>query len=70
MSPEERIENCIDSLPAQLDDALRLLEKDEVVINALGPHIYENFKEAKEVEFEMYRSTVHEWERNHYMKMF
>ncbi|NLY79579.1 MAG: type I glutamate--ammonia ligase, partial [Lysinibacillus sp.] len=70
MTPEERYENGIGNLPAQLDDALRLLEVDEVVKNALGPHIYKNFKEAKEVEFEMYRSTVHPREREHYMKMY
>lgn len=70
MTPEERKENGIDQLPAQLDDALRLLEQDEVIKGALGPHIYENFKEAKEIEFEIYRSTIHEWERDYYLKTY
>lgn len=70
MSEEERKANGIDNLPAALDDALGLLAKDEVVQRALGSHIYANFKEAKEIEFEMYRSTVHQWERDQYMKMY
>lgn len=70
MSEEERKSHGIDNLPAQLDDALRLLATDEVVKGALGPHIYENFREAKEIEFEMYRSTVHPWEREQYLKMY
>ena len=70
MSEEERQANGIDNLPAALDDALGLLAKDEVVQRALGRHIYANFKEAKEIEFEMYRSTVHQWERDQYLKMY
>ncbi len=70
MSEEERQANGIANLPAALDDALALLAKDKVVQGALGEHIYANFKEAKEIEFEMYRSTVHQWERDQYMKMY
>ena len=70
MSEAERQANGIENLPAALDDALALLAKDEVIQGALGEHIYANFKEAKEIEFEMYRSTVHQWERDQYMKMY
>ena len=70
MSEAERQANGIENLPAALDDALALLAQDEVIQGALGEHIYANFKEAKEIEFEMYRSTVHQWERDQYMKMY
>ena len=70
MSEEERQANGIDNLPAALDDALALLAKDKVAQEALGGHIYANFKEAKEIEFDMYRSTVHQWERDQYLKMY
>ncbi|BDH61271.1 glutamine synthetase [Lysinibacillus sp. PLM2] len=70
MSEAERKANGIDNLPAALDDALLLLEKDEIVKGALGEHIYENFKEAKEIEFDMYRTVVHPWEREQYMRMY
>ena len=46
------------------------LDENEIIKAALGEHIYENFKEAKEVEFDMYRTTVHQWERDMYMKMY
>ena len=70
MSEEERQANGIDNLPAALDDALALLAKDKVAQEALGEHIYANFKEAKEIEFDMYRTTVHQWERDQYLKMY
>jgi len=70
MSEQERKANGIDNLPASLDDALELLAQDEIVKNALGEHIYENFREAKEIESEMFRTTVHQWERDMYMKMY
>ncbi|MFY3792766.1 type I glutamate--ammonia ligase [Ureibacillus sp. MALMAid1270] len=70
MTAAERKANGIENLPPSLDDALRLLEEDEVIQNALGSHIYENFKEAKEIEFEMFRSVVHPWEREQYLKMY
>ncbi|KYG89121.1 type I glutamate--ammonia ligase [Metasolibacillus sp. FSL K6-0083] len=70
MTEEERQANGIVNLPAALDDALTLLAKDAVVQKALGEHIYANFKEAKEIEFEMYRSTVHQWELDHYLKSY
>ncbi len=70
MSEEERKANGIENLPPALDDALALLAKDKVAQAALGEHIYANFKEAKEIEFDMYRTTVHQWERDQYLKMF
>ncbi|MEC1179255.1 type I glutamate--ammonia ligase [Metasolibacillus meyeri] len=70
MTEEEREANGILNLPAALDDALTLLAKDTVIQEALGEHIYANFKEAKDIEFDMYRSTVHQWERDQYLKMY
>jgi len=70
MNEEERKANGIDNLPASLDAALVALSNDEVVRNALGNHIYLNFKEAKEIEFDMFRTAVHPWEREQYIKMY
>lgn len=70
MNAEERAAYGIASLPGSLDAALSTLAKDEVIIDALGEHIYANFKEAKEVEFDMFRTSVHQWERDQYMKMY
>ncbi|MGM9922417.1 MAG: hypothetical protein ACI33O_14270, partial [Bhargavaea sp.] len=37
---------------------------------ALGSHIYKNFVDTKEAEWNMFRTTVHPWEREQYMKMY
>ena len=70
MNAKERADNGISNLPASLEAALYALESDETVKAALGEHIYYNFKEAKEIEFDMFRTAVHEWERDQYLKMF
>ncbi|WP_102692581.1 type I glutamate--ammonia ligase [Rummeliibacillus pycnus] len=70
MNAEERAEAGIGNLPANLNDALAALAEDKVIQEALGSHIYANFREAKEIEFDMFRTQVHQWERDQYMKMY
>ncbi|MBP1930116.1 type I glutamate--ammonia ligase [Ammoniphilus resinae] len=70
MTRQERIENGIIDLPATLADALKNLQEDEVIKAALGSHILEHFVEAKEIEWDMFRTTVHPWEREQYMSQY
>ncbi|GAW92004.1 type I glutamate--ammonia ligase [Calderihabitans maritimus] len=70
MSPAERSELGIDSLPENLAAALDYLEKDEVIKSALGPHIYQRFMEAKRREWDEYRIQVHQWEIEQYLTKF
>ncbi|CEG26892.1 type I glutamate--ammonia ligase [Bacillus sp. B-jedd] len=70
MSKEEREEEGIIDLPSTLAHALDLMQKDEVIVAALGEHIIEHFVEAKEIEWEMFRTQVHPWEREQYMSMY
>lgn len=70
MTKEERVEAGIDDLPATLALALDNLKADEVITAGLGAHILEHFVEAKEIEWDMFRTTVHQWERDQYMKMY
>lgn len=70
MGPEEREAEGIDSLPTSLRDALRELEADDVIRDALGPHIFTNFVEAKLIEWDIYRSQVHQWELDQYLQIF
>ena len=37
---------------------------------ALGEHIFEHFIEAKEIEWDMFRTHVHPWEREQYLRMY
>ena len=70
MNAEERAEVGITSLPGSLAEALVALEGNEIIKDALGDHIYSNYKEAKEIEYDLYRTTVTEWEREQYIKMY
>ncbi|HEY8347076.1 MAG TPA: type I glutamate--ammonia ligase [Symbiobacteriaceae bacterium] len=70
MTPEERAAEGIESLPSSLIEALRELEADDVIREALGPHIYRSFMEAKQIEWDIYRSQVHQWELDQYLWIF
>ncbi|MFN8433675.1 MAG: type I glutamate--ammonia ligase [Anaerolineales bacterium] len=54
-------------LPTSLNQALRALEEDEVVRNALGAHTHEVFINAKRLEWEDYRLEVTDWELEKYL---
>ncbi|MDI6655185.1 MAG: type I glutamate--ammonia ligase [Candidatus Hydrothermarchaeota archaeon] len=68
MNAKEREEKGIDSLPSTLIDALNELRKDEVLKEALGRHVYENFMKVKLNEWDEFRIHVTEWEIKKYMK--
>ncbi|MDK6784462.1 type I glutamate--ammonia ligase, partial [Enterococcus faecalis] len=46
------------------------LRKDQVMIDALGRHIFANFVEAKRMEWAAFRQTVSEWEREQYLELY
>ncbi|MGM0901937.1 type I glutamate--ammonia ligase [Mesobacillus maritimus] len=70
MDKEEREEAGISDLPANLSMALQELQSNEVISAALGEHILEHFVEAKEIEWDMFRTQVHPWEREQYLSMY
>ncbi|PUB18236.1 type I glutamate--ammonia ligase [Paenisporosarcina sp. OV554] len=70
MNKEERLANGVEDLPASLYDALEELGKNKTIREALGEHIYANFVDSKEIEWDMFRTSVHPWEREQYLKMY
>lgn len=70
MNKEERRANGVEDLPASLSDALEELGKNSTIRDALGEHIYANFVDSKEIEWDMFRTSVHPWEREQYLKMY
>ncbi|MDQ4482474.1 type I glutamate--ammonia ligase [Bacillus cereus] len=70
MTKEEREEAGIVDLPATLAQALVTLQSSEVISNALGDHLLEHFIEAKEIEWDIFRTQVHQWERDQYMSLY
>ncbi|MGC4375725.1 type I glutamate--ammonia ligase [Fictibacillus sp. Mic-4] len=70
MDKEEREEEGILDLPATLKEALDRLLKNEVLVKALSDHAVSHFAEAKEIEWDMFRTQVHPWEREQYLSMY
>ncbi|MBU0903895.1 MAG: type I glutamate--ammonia ligase [Planococcaceae bacterium] len=70
MNKEERRANGVEDLPATLYAALEELAKNDTIRDALGEHIYANFVDSKEIEWDMFRTSVHPWEREQYLKMY
>jgi glutamine synthetase len=66
----KREEYGIDTLPENLGGAIDALEADEVVYNALGPHVSEKFVEAKQQEYNEYIAEVSDWELDRYLEKF
>jgi len=57
-------------LPTSLNQALKAMEEDEVVRNALGVHTHEVFINAKRLEWEDYRLEVTNWELEKYLSNY
>jgi len=70
MTPEEREQFGIGSLPENLNEAIQELKKDKVIQDALGEHIFNRFIEAKQIEWNRYRVQVHPWEIEEYLTKF
>jgi glutamine synthetase len=67
MTYRERRHFRIDDLPRDLHEALDCLEKDTVILDALGEHIAGRFLEAKRAEWQEYIAHVSEWEIRRYL---
>lgn len=70
MTKKERRERGIDSLPETLIDAVKHLEKDELIIEFLGEETAEKYIEAKKAEWKSYKVAVSEWEVNQYLSTY
>lgn len=67
MTRSEKDALHIESLPQDLCEATRELEKDAFVRSVLGEHVSEKYIEAKYKEWENYRVQVTEWEIEEYL---
>lgn len=69
MTKEEREEAGIDSLPGSLLEAAREFKKDTFIQEVLGKDLARKYIEAKEKEYQDYRSQITEWEINKYLQV-
>ena len=70
MSHRERRHLRIDELPGNLSEALDELEKDDLVRDTLGEHLFEHFVTAKREEWLDYIKHVSPWEIERYLGMY
>jgi glutamine synthetase len=67
LSPRERREQGIVSLPESLGEAIDELAESELMRRALGEHIFPRYVELKRQEWDEYRVQVTEWEKGKYL---
>ena len=70
MSRRERKSRGIESLPGSLFEAIEEFERDEVIKDALGEHIVNQYLIGKEKEWEEYITSVSSWEVEKYIVQF
>jgi glutamine synthetase len=58
----------IEQLPQSMSDALRVMERSELVAEALGEHIFEWFLRNKRAEWRGYKTHISQYEINRYLR--
>jgi len=69
LTPEQRRERGIVSLPETLGEAIDELAGSELVRKALGPHIFDRYVELKRGEWDDYRVQLSQWELDKYLSV-
>jgi len=67
MTPDQRKKMGIGTLPANLSDAIQLMEKSKLVKEALGEHTFNAFIENKKMEWDKFRTRVTDYELKEYL---
>ncbi len=70
LDESSRLRRGIALLPADLNEALADLQRDETMVASLGEQIAAWFIEAKSDEWGEYRRQVHQWELDRYLPNF
>jgi len=67
LTDDERADLGIESLPGSLNEAIACMQRSALVRQALGDHIFAKFIENKQIEWDVYRSQVHDYEIKRYL---
>jgi len=70
LTPEQEKEYGFEKLPSNLLFALEEMKKDDLVRTVLGEHILSRYLAAKEREWKIYDSCVHQWEIENYLTAY
>jgi len=70
MTPAQKDEAGIASMPANLQEALEALKANPIAKETLGEHIMEKYVANKEAEWDRYRIAVTDWEISEYLDIY
>jgi len=70
MSSAEMDEVGIQVMPGSLKEAIEELKNNPIAEATLGSHIFEKYIEAKEAEWDRYRTAVTDWELDEYLDIY
>lgn len=70
LSEEEREQQGICQLPANLREAVKAMKKDALIRDTLGEHIFSKYVEHKSGEWEEYTIQVTQWETDRYLARY
>jgi glutamine synthetase len=69
LSSDERKRLGIEQLPETLGEAIEELASSELVLKALGEHVFTRYVDLKRTEWEAYRIQVTPWELDQYLSV-
>ena len=67
MDAAARKTHGIESLPGSLEEAIKAMQEDQLILDTLGEHVAANYIEGKMKEWDEYRTRVSSWEREKYI---
>lgn len=70
LTEAEKLNRGIETLPPDLYGALRALDKDETVKGALGESVFKKYYDIKMREWDEFRISVTEWEKERYLEVY
>jgi glutamine synthetase len=70
LTEEDLERRGVGTLPSTLGEAVQELQKDSVVREALGEHIYTHLVDAQKQEWDAFRKHVSAWERERYLEIY
>ena len=70
LTDDERKKRGIDSLPGSLMEAKEEFLKDKLLVDSLSEHIIEKFIEAKNEEWDSFRTHITNWELDRFLEIY
>jgi Glutamine synthetase len=67
LTREQREAQGIPNLPENLKDAIKEMKADPLILDVLGDHTFGKYIEAKEIEWDKFRTLVTPWELEQYL---